>query len=356
MASASRSPAEAAAVLEEVAAVSSIDLETVFFPWSADHYLATGVTVPPGAFDDLASNYDAIFMGAFGDPRVPDMRHAAEILLGARFRLDLYVNYRPVRCLDDRLSRSRPSPPGTSTSSSSARTPRAPTSASAATSRRARPTRSRSRRTSPRARASSGSSGYAFEHARTRGAKAASSCPTSPTRCASSGDLWQRAFAEVARGYPDIRVVAPLRRRAVHAARSGIPAQFDVIVTNNMFGDIVDGSGRGAAGGPRDGRIRQHPSRPGLDVRAGARLGAQVRRDGQGEPLRRDPDRRRSCSTHLGHPEEAAAIERAVAECVRRRGVHGRRRRGRSRPAQAGDAVCRRLAPAWTGGARAASW
>ena len=42
-------------------------------------------------------------MGAFGDPRVPDMKHAADILLGARFQLDLYVNYRPVRCLDDRL-------------------------------------------------------------------------------------------------------------------------------------------------------------------------------------------------------------------------------------------------------------
>ena len=42
-------------------------------------------------------------MGAFGDPRVPDMRHAREILLGTRFKLDLYINLRPVRCLNDRL-------------------------------------------------------------------------------------------------------------------------------------------------------------------------------------------------------------------------------------------------------------
>src|SRR6476619_5848768 len=94
---------EAVKVLEKVASLRALPFEPVFFPWSADHYLATGETVPPGAFDDLARNFDAIFMGAFGDPRVPDMRNAAEILLGARFVLDLYVNYRPVSCLDDRL-------------------------------------------------------------------------------------------------------------------------------------------------------------------------------------------------------------------------------------------------------------
>jgi 3-isopropylmalate dehydrogenase len=49
-------------------------------------------------------NYDAVYLGAFGDPRVPDMKHAADILLGMRFQLDLYVNYRPVKLLDDKLS------------------------------------------------------------------------------------------------------------------------------------------------------------------------------------------------------------------------------------------------------------
>src|SRR6476659_7918651 len=95
---------EAVKVLEKFASLRALPFEPVFFPWSADHYLATGETIPPGAFDDLSRNFDAIFMGAFGDPRVPDMKHAADILLGARFQLDLYVNYRPVKCLDDRLS------------------------------------------------------------------------------------------------------------------------------------------------------------------------------------------------------------------------------------------------------------
>ena len=95
---------EAVKILRELDARSSLGLELVEFPWSADHYLATGESVPKGAFDDLAANYAAIFMGAFGDPRVPDMAHAREILLGARFVLDLYVNYRPVRCLEERLN------------------------------------------------------------------------------------------------------------------------------------------------------------------------------------------------------------------------------------------------------------
>ena len=43
-------------------------------------------------------------MGALGDPRVPDMRHARDILLGTRFKLDLFINLRPIRCFHDRLS------------------------------------------------------------------------------------------------------------------------------------------------------------------------------------------------------------------------------------------------------------
>ena len=51
----------------------------------------------------LRDDFGAVLVGALGDPRVPDNRHARDILLGARFELDLYVNYRPVRLLDDRL-------------------------------------------------------------------------------------------------------------------------------------------------------------------------------------------------------------------------------------------------------------
>src|SRR3982751_2515572 len=53
--------------------------------------------------NDARNHYAAVYLGAFGDPRIPDMKHAADILLGMRFQLDLYVNYRPVKLLNERL-------------------------------------------------------------------------------------------------------------------------------------------------------------------------------------------------------------------------------------------------------------
>src|ERR1700683_1154260 len=84
--------AEAVKVLGAISAASDRRLELDTLPWGADHYLATGVTIPPDGFERLRSDYDAILLGALGDPRVPDGRHARDILLGARFSLDLYVN------------------------------------------------------------------------------------------------------------------------------------------------------------------------------------------------------------------------------------------------------------------------
>ncbi|HKO02676.1 MAG TPA: isocitrate/isopropylmalate family dehydrogenase, partial [Thermoanaerobaculia bacterium] len=91
------------AVLQRINQERKLDLELVHFGWNADEYLRTGISMPPGAMDDIRNNYAAVYLGAFGDPRVPDMKHAADILLGMRFQLDLYVNYRPVKLLNDRL-------------------------------------------------------------------------------------------------------------------------------------------------------------------------------------------------------------------------------------------------------------
>ncbi|HSG41239.1 MAG TPA: isocitrate/isopropylmalate family dehydrogenase, partial [Thermoanaerobaculia bacterium] len=95
--------AEAVKVLEAAAETWDLPLELVHLDWDADRYLATGETLPKGALEDFRDNYSAIFIGAYGDPRVPDMKHAADILLGIRFGLDLYINFRPVRLYDARL-------------------------------------------------------------------------------------------------------------------------------------------------------------------------------------------------------------------------------------------------------------
>src|SRR4029453_1104280 len=94
---------EAGACRRGVAGVFGRQFDLEMLPWGADHYLQSGVTIPPNGYAMLRDDFDAVFIGALGDPRVPDNRHARDILLGTRFELDLYVNYRPVRLLDDRL-------------------------------------------------------------------------------------------------------------------------------------------------------------------------------------------------------------------------------------------------------------
>jgi 3-isopropylmalate dehydrogenase len=80
-----------------------IALDIQHFPWSADHYLKTQETLPKGALTELREHFDAIFFGALGDPRVPDGVVAKDVLLGLRFGLDLYINLRPVQLLDEKL-------------------------------------------------------------------------------------------------------------------------------------------------------------------------------------------------------------------------------------------------------------
>src|SRR4029077_11241085 len=63
----------------------------------------TGITLPPNGYAMLRDEFDAIYIGALGDPRIPDMRHARDILIGSRLELDLFVNHRPVRLIDARL-------------------------------------------------------------------------------------------------------------------------------------------------------------------------------------------------------------------------------------------------------------
>jgi 3-isopropylmalate dehydrogenase len=92
-------------IREAVKAVQATGAAVEFTPfdWGADRYLADKTTVPPDGFATLAQDFDAILVGAFGDPRVPSNIHAKEILLGMRSKMDLYANVRPVRLLDAAL-------------------------------------------------------------------------------------------------------------------------------------------------------------------------------------------------------------------------------------------------------------
>jgi len=246
--------AEATRMLE---AIGGIDLER--FPWSADHYLKTGTTIPPGGYDTLRS-FDAVFIGALGDPRVPDNRHARDILLGTRFELDLYVNYRPVRLLDERLcplkNRTRAdvdfvvfreNTEGAYVGAGGRL--RADTDDEIAIQQEVNTYRGVHRIVR-----------YAFEFAKARGLRKV--CMADKSNAMTHGHaLWQRVFRELARAYPEIEATH-LYIDALAMLLVQSPNQFEIIVTNNLFGDIITDIGgalQGGLGMAASGNI--HPGR-----------------------------------------------------------------------------------------------
>src|SRR4051794_896863 len=300
-------------VLNRVNDARNLGLELVHFGWNADEYLRTGVSMPPGAMDDIRNNYAAVYLGAFGDPRVPDMKHAADILLGMRFQLDLYVNYRPVKLLNDRLCPLkekgrqqvdfvifRENTEGAYVGMGGIF--KKGTSEEIAIQEDVSTRKGVERIIR-----------YAFEFA--KAARRKSVCMSDKNNVMRfGGDLWLRTFEEVAREYPQIEhfhmFVDALTMQMVRA-----PEMFDVIVTNNMFGDIVTdlgaalqgGLGVAASGNIHPGRVSMfepiHGSAPkyaGKDISnpIGAILTAAMMLE------------------YLGHAEEGALVERAVVGAI----------------------------------------
>lgn len=250
-------------VLERVNEVRGLGLEFVHFGWNADEYLRTGISMPPGAMEDIRDHYAAIYLGAFGDPRVPDMKHAADILLGMRFQLDLYVNYRPVKLLDERLCPLkgkgvddvdfvifRENTEGAYVGMGGIFKKGTPDEIAVQEDVSSRKGVERIIR-------------HAFAFAKKHGRK--SVCMSDKNNVMRfGGDLWLRTFEEVAGEYPEIEhfhmFVDALTMQMVRA-----PEMFDVIVTNNMFGDIVTDLGAALQGGlgvAASGNI--HPGRVSL--------------------------------------------------------------------------------------------
>ena len=95
---------EAVKVLKAAAAAGGREAALTEFDWGAERYLRDGVTLPTDAVEMFHRDFDAILLGAMGDPRVPTNVHAADILLGLRFKLDLYVNARPCVLFDKRFT------------------------------------------------------------------------------------------------------------------------------------------------------------------------------------------------------------------------------------------------------------
>ncbi|HET9526632.1 MAG TPA: 3-isopropylmalate dehydrogenase [Pyrinomonadaceae bacterium] len=238
---------EAVRVIRHLEQTRGLEVELVDFDWGAEKFLRDGVTLPDGALEMLSSEFHAILAGAFGDPRVPTNKHAEDILLGMRRGLDLYINLRPVRLLHERLT------PLINRKTNEIdfvvfreNTEGAYCAAGGflkhgTAEEIALQDEINTRRGVERIIIA------AFEYARANNRKRVTMADKSNVQ-RFGGDLWQRVFKEVATGYPEITANHQyVDAMAMHMVLD--PSQYEVIVTNNLFGDILTDVGAAIQGG-----------------------------------------------------------------------------------------------------------
>ncbi len=299
-------------------------VELTSFDWGADRYLADKTTVPPDGFDTLAPEFDAILVGAFGDPRVPSNIHAKEILLGMRCKMDLYANVRPVRLMDASLCPLKGVEPKDLDFVVIRENTEGVYGDLGGVFKQGTPDEVAIQEDINTRKGVERIIRYAFEYC-VSNRKLDGSPRRRVLMCDKSnamthaGGLWQRVFKEVAAEYPNSKIET--QHMYVDALCTQMvcdPRGFDVVVTNNMFGDIITdlaaglqgGLGMAASGNLRPGETSMfepvHGSAPSIAGKNianpfGAILTAAM------------------MLAHLGMSGEAQKIEAAVLEAVRQK-------------------------------------
>ncbi len=296
-------------VLDHLDRKHGLGLTFEHFDLGAERYLRDGTTMPPELMERFRNEFDAVLLGALGDPRVPSNVHAKDILLGCRFQLDLYVNLRPIRLLDDRYSPLkgkgmreidmvvfRENTEGLYTGIGGQFKRGTPDEVAIEQEINTRKGVERIIRAA-----------FAFARAQKR----RSVCMSDKANAMRHGhDLWQRVFKEVAKEYSDVPsfhlYVDVLAMEMVRA-----PERLDVIVTTNLFGDIVTDLGAALQGGlGLAGSGNLHPGRVSLfePVHGSA---PDIAGKGIANPLATMLAVGMMLS-HLGRPDLDAAVQEAV--------------------------------------------
>jgi len=331
--------AEALRVIDCVRKSHDVQLELVQFDWGAEKFLHEGITLPPGSLEMLTRDFHAILAGAFGDPRIPTNQHAEDILLGMRRGLDLYINLRPVRLLDQRLTPLRnrkiedidfvvfrENTEGAYCGAGGFL--KKGTADEIATQEELNTRRGVERIIVA-----------AFEYARANGRKRVTMADKSNVQ-RFGGDLWQRVFKEVAARYTEIEA----NHQYVDAMAMFMvldPSQYDVIVSNNLFGDILTdlgaaiqgGLGLAASGNIHPGRVSLfepvHGSAPPLAGKGIANPIGSILTSAM-------------MVEYLGFKDASDAIEHAVRDSIAN-GETTKDLGGSFSTRQAGEAICSRL-------------
>ncbi len=239
--------AEGVKVLEAAAKKFDFSLELTEFDYGGDRYLRTGEVLPENAAEEL-SKHDAIFLGAIGHPDVKPGILEKGILLALRFALDQYINLRPVILypnVETPLKNKGPedidfvvireNTEGLYAGAGGILKKGTPDEVAVQESINTRKGVERCIR-------------FAFEYARKRNKKKTVLLCGKTNVLTFAFDLWERCFYEVAEEYPDIKTeYAHVDATCMWMVKN--PEWFDVIVTDNMFGDIITDLGAMIQGG-----------------------------------------------------------------------------------------------------------
>lgn len=303
---------QARRVLEAVAHVEGLHFELVEWDLGADRYLRDGVTITDAEFRSLARDFDAILMGALGDPRVPGNEHARDILLGIRSRLDLYVNFRPCVLLAPelcplkrvkvpvRLEIFRENTEGPYVGMGGVFKKGTPHEIAIEEDVNTRVGVERIVRA-------------ALEFARAR-ERPRVTLVDKANAMRHAGGLWRRVFAEVGEEFPE------LERDAVYVDAMAMdlvrrPERYAVIVTSNLFGDIISDLAAELTGGL--GLAPSANLHPGRHAMFEPVHGSAPDIAGMG---RANPLGAVRCVAllldHFGHRAAAERVERAVAAAI----------------------------------------
>lgn len=295
---------------------SGAPVEFTELDWGADRYLRDGTTAPPGAFEMLSREFDAVLAGAFGDPRVASNVHAKEILLGMRFRMDLFANVRPVRLLDARLCPLKDHTPGDVNFTIIRENTEGLYGDLGGIFKQGTPDEVATQEDINTRKGVERIVRYAFEHARREGKRRVLMSDKS-NALTYSGSLWQRVWKEVGAEYPEMEQ-RHLYVDALCLEMVRNPGQFDVIVTNNMFGDMVSDLGAALQGGlGMAASANIHPGRTSMfePVHGSA---PQIAGKNIANPMGAIASGAMMLA-HLGLTREAARIDAAILEAVRQR-------------------------------------
>ena len=221
-----------------VVRAAGVDLDTVAYDLGGDRYLRTGEVLPDSVLDELR-NVDAILLGAVGSPEVTPGILERGLLLRLRFELDLYVNLRPFKAAGG--------PGGAIDAVVVRENTEGVYAGEGGFLRKGTPFEIATQGSVNTRRGVERCVRFAFAQAEARPRQHLTLVHKTNV-LAFAGDLWQRTFDEVAAEHPDVTTAyCHIDAACIHLVES--PSRFDVIVTDNLFGDILTDLAGAVAGG-----------------------------------------------------------------------------------------------------------